>query len=371
MLDDESRALLELSLVPGVGPRLVRRLLEAFGSAEAIWRQPPQRWLEVLGIGRDLADELAAAGAAGRADEEWGRCRAAQLQILGCTSPEFPRLLHEIADPPAVLYVRGQYLPSDALAVGVVGTRHASPYGLRQAASLAASLARFGITIVSGLARGIDAAAHRAALDAGGRTLAVLAGGLAQIYPRQHQALADQIVGAGALLSEMALDTKPLRGSFPRRNRLISGLSLGVVVVEATERSGALITARHAMEQGREVFAVPGPVDLRTSRGCHQLLRDGAKLVETADDVLEELGPFIAPLPARTEGTLRHATELRLNALEQQVLQAIDDPNSTIDQLVTRCGLPIQRVLATVSVLETRRLICRVSGDRVQRRFGS
>jgi DNA processing protein len=200
--------------------------------------------------------------------------------------------------------------------VGVVGTRHASPYGLRQAASLAASLARFGITIVSGLARGIDAAAHRAALDAGGRTLAVLAGGLAQIYPRQHQALADQIVGAGALLSEMALDTKPLRGSFPRRNRLISGLSLGVVVVEATERSGALITARHAMEQGREVFAVPGPVDLRTSRGCHQLLRDGAKLVETADDVLEELGPFIAPLPARTEGTLRHATELRLNALD-------------------------------------------------------
>ena len=268
--------------------------------------------------------------------------------------------------------MRGAYLPQDALAIAMVGTRHASAYGLRQATSLAASLCRAGLTVVSGLARGIDAAAHRAALGAGGRSIAVVAGGLSKVYPPEHDRLATQIARAGAVLSEVALESKPRRGSFPRRNRLISGLSLGVIVVEATHRSGALITARHAMEQGREVFALPGPVDVRTSRGCHQLLRDGAKLVETADDVLEELGPFVAPLPRTCDGGLiRHAAELRLNSLEQRVLQAIDDRSTSVDQLVMRCGLPVQRVLATISVLETRRLISRVSGDRVQRRFGS
>jgi DNA processing protein len=268
-----------------------------------------------------------------------------------------------------VVYLRGDYQPSDCLAVAIVGTRHASAYGLRQAAALAASLSRVGITVVSGLARGIDAAAHRAALDTGGRTLAVLAGGLSQIYPPEHRRLAEQITAAGALISEVDLHAKPRRGSFPRRNRLISGLSLGVIVVEATERSGALITARHAMEQGRDVFAVPGPVDVRTSRGCHQLLRDGAKLVETVHDVLEELGPFVAPLRTSAQASVRHGAELRLNAMEQRVLQAIDAAETSVDQLVARCGLPVQRILATLSVLETRHLVCRVSGDCVRRRF--
>jgi DNA processing protein len=369
-LDPETHARLALSLVPGVGPRLAQRLLDEFGSAQAVWRQSRDRLRAVPGVGATLATTLVAAGAADDAEREWIDCQARQVGVLADCSPRYPRLLREIEDPPLVLYVRGEMLPSDALSIALVGTRHASPYGLRQAASLTASLCRAGLTIVSGMARGIDAAAHRAALDVGGRTLAVLAGGLAEVYPPEHGQLAQAIAQAGAVLSEVSLQTKPRRGSFPRRNRLISGLTLGVIVIEATQRSGALITARHAMEQGRDVFALPGPVDARTSRGCHQLLRDGAKLVENADDVLEELGPFVAPLPTAADMPIRHAAELRLNSLEQRVLQAVDDCSTSVDQLVIRCGLPVQRILATLSVLETRRLITRISGDRVQRRFG-
>ncbi len=374
-LDDrlrhELRAALALSLVPGIGPRLARRLLETFGSAVAVWQQPRRQLLDVPGVGADLASALLACNAGQLADEQGADCRRQQVGLSMYGTPGFPRLLHEIADPPLILYLRGTYQPEDALAIALVGTRHASTYGLRQATALAGSLARAGFTIVSGLARGVDAAAHRGALEVGGRTIAVLAGGLSHVYPPEHRRLADEIAERGVVLSEVPLQAKPRRGSFPRRNRLISGLSLGVVVIEATRRSGALITARHALEQGREVFAVPGPVDVRTSRGCHQLLKDGARLVETADDVLEELGPFVAPLPTTAQYAVRHASELRLNPLEQRVLQAIDDNSTSVDQLVNRCGLPVQQILATISVLETRRLICRLGGDRVQRRFGA
>jgi DNA processing protein len=370
--DVESLAMLELSLVSGLGPRSTQRLLEQFGSAENIWRQPSQRIAELLGASPALRAAFDAVRNSHPGRAHWELCRRQQIRIMARSAPDFPPMLLQIADPPTVLYVRGELVPSDALAVAVVGTRRATPYGLRMASALAASLSRVGITVVSGMARGIDGAAHRAALESRGRTLAVLAGGLCEMYPPEHRGLAEQIATsrAGAVLSEMAPDAKPRRGSFPRRNRLISGLSLGVIVVEASERSGALITARHAMEQGREVFAVPGPADVRTSRGCHRLLRDGAKLVESVEDVLEELGPLIRPLPTRMHGTIAHPTELQLNDVEQRVLQSIDADGTSIDQLVARCGLPVQRVLATISVLETRYLISRVSGEQVRRRFG-
>ena len=190
----------------------------------------------------------------------------------------------------------------------------------RQAERLAGSLARAGLSVVSGLARGIDAAAHRGALSAGGRTIAVLGSGLLNIYPPEHRQLADEVAAHGAMLSELPPRSEPLPGTFPQRNRVISGLSLGVIIVEAAEHSGALITARLAMEQGREVFAVPGRVDSRTSRGCHRLLRDGAKLVETADDVLEELGPLVEAAPRDDGQAIHHPAELLLNDVEQQVL---------------------------------------------------
>ncbi len=191
-----------------------------------------------------------------------------------------------------MLFVRGAIVPRDLLGVAIVGSRHATHYGLKIARQLASGLARPVLTIVSGLARGIDAAAHQGALDAGGRTLGVLGSGVLTIYPPEHVALSEQVIRSGALISEAPLRAAPTTGSFPQRNRLISGLTLGVIVVEAADRSGALITARHAMEQGREVFAVPGRIDERMSRGCHRLIRDGATLVETIDDVLAELGPL-------------------------------------------------------------------------------
>jgi DNA processing protein len=258
--------------------------------------------------------------------------------------------------------------PNDALAVGIVGTRHGTQYGLRQAERLAGSLARAGFTIVSGLARGIDAAAHRGALAAGGRTIAVLASGVMNIYPPEHDTLADEVAACGALVSESPPRSEPLAGTFPQRNRIISGLSLGIVVVEAAERSGALITARHAMEQGREVFAVPGNVDTRASRGCHQLIRDGARLVESADDVLEELGPLVEAAPRDDDQKkIHHPAELLLNELEEQVLAEVGGEATSIDQIVSDSGLPVSQVLSTLSVLEMRRLIRRLSGTTVIR----
>ena len=266
-----------------------------------------------------------------------------------------------------MLFVRGAIEPNDALAIAIVGSRHATHYGQEQAERLAGSLARAGLTITSGLARGIDAAAHRGALSAGGRTLAVLGSGVLNVYPPEHDRLAAEVIARGALISESHVRAAPVSGAFPQRNRLISGMSLGVIVVEAALQSGALITARHAMEQGREVFAVPGRVDNRMSRGCHRLIRDGAKLVETAEDVLEELGPLVAAA-TRNDGTVvHHPAELLLNEPEQQVLAAIQGSPTSIDEVISASGLPTPQVLATLSVLEMRRLVRRISGNQVMR----
>lgn len=359
---------LRLSLVPGVGPLTRQALLERFGSAEAVLAAAPSQLREVAGVGTTLARKILAAHEEIDAEQELRLCREAGVTIVADTDAAYPRLLREVHSPPAFLFVHGELKPEDALAVAIVGTRHASSYGRQQAERLAAGLARAGLTIVSGLARGIDAVAHRAAIQAGGRTLAVLGSGVLNIYPPEHKGLAEEIRGHGALLSENPPLCEPVAGAFPQRNRLISGLSLGVIVIEAAERSGALITARHAMEQGREVFAVPGRVDSRTSRGCHRLIRDGAKLVECVEDVLEEFGPLVEAAP-RPDGTvMHHPAELKLNELELQVLNAIPSDPINIDRVVESCGLPVQRVLATISVLEMRSLIRRVSGSSVMRR---
>jgi DNA processing protein len=294
-------------------------------------------------------------------------CRANDITVLTQADPEYPRLLREIPDPPAVLFVKGTLLANDALAVAIVGTRHATRYGLDQAERLAAGLARAGLTVVSGLARGVDGAAHRGALEAGGRTIAVLASGLLNIFPPEHKELSELVANQGAILSEAPSTREPLSGTFPQRNRLITGLSLGLIVVEAADRSGALISARHAMEQNREVFAVPGRIDSRMSRGCHGLIRDGARLVSSVDDVLEELGPLVEPARDRHGREVRHAAELQLNDQERQVLDAIEIDATSIDQVAASSGLPVQRVLATLSVLEVRRLVRRIGGNQVSR----
>lgn len=364
--DDALAATLRLSLVRGVGPRLRKALLERFGTPSEVLAASTNEWQQVQGIGPKICQALREAGSID-VEQQLALCRQHGVDLLPDHDPRYPQMLAEICDPPGVLYVRGEILPRDALAVAIVGARHATHYGVTQAERLASTLARAGLTIVSGLARGIDAAAHRGAIDAGGRTLAVLGSGLLNIYPPEHKELGDMVSRAGALVSEAPLQAVPTSGTFPQRNRLISGLSLGTIVVEASERSGALITARHAMEQGREVFAVPGRVDSRMSRGCHQLLRDGARLVESADDVLEELGHLADSAPAADGRQVHHPAELSLNPLEQQVLDAVASEPTLIDEVVGRSGLATSQVLSTLSVLEMRRLIRRVSGTSVLR----
>lgn len=365
---DELAPWMLLSMVPGVGPILRRDLLERFGSPQGVLSAAPSELLEVPRLGPKLCRAIATARETIDVQAEINRCRTHGFGLLSSCRGDLPKALNEIHDPPAVLYIRGEIVPQDALAVAIVGTRHASHYGRKQAQRLASSLSRAGVTIVSGLARGIDTEAHRAALDAGGRTIAVLGSGLLNVFPSENRELADEISsGHGAILSENPTLSKPMRGSFPRRNRIVTGLSQGVIVVEAGDRSGALISARLSMEQGREVFAVPGPVDSRTSRGCHRLIRDGAKLVETADDVLEELGPMFQPTTDDQGHEVHQLAELQLNEQERTVLDAIRNDATSIDDVVEGCGLPIHRVLSTISVLEMRRMVRRLSGTQVTR----
>ena len=358
-----------LSLVPGVGPRTRKTLLAHFGTAQAVLAAAPSQLRACAGIGVKISRAISQARGQIDVATELDLCREHRIELLVESMAEYPDRLREIPDPPGVLFLRGALAPQDGLAVAIVGTRHATHYGLAQADRLAGGLARAGYTIISGLARGIDAAAHRGALKAGGRTVAVLGSGVLNVYPPEHLELAHEIGQRGAVISENPPRSPPLAGAFPQRNRIITGLALGVIVVEASERSGALISARHAMEQGREVFAVPGRVDSRTSRGCHRLIRDGAKLVESVDDVLEELGPLATPTPGQDGREVRHPVELQLNEPEQAVLAVVDDDPTSIDDIVVASGLGVPNVLSTISVLEMKRLIRRVSGNRVIRAF--
>jgi DNA processing protein len=365
--DAELVAAARLCLVSGVGPRIRQTLLERFGSAEAVFAASESQLKQADGVGTKLARKIVEARTSAQVEVELALCHAHDVAVLIDDRPDYPQRLREIPDAPGVLFLRGELLPSDGLAIAIVGTRHASPYGLAQAERLASGLARAGYTIVSGLARGVDTAAHRAALAAGGRTIAVLGSGVLNVYPPENVRLAEEIVRQGAVVSEAAPAAPPMSGMFPQRNRIITGLSLGVVVVEASERSGALISARHAMEQGREVFAVPGRVDSRTSRGCHRLIRDGAKLVESVDDVLEEFGPLASATPTDDGREVRHPVELQLNEQERAVLDAITSEPIGIDEVVVASRLAVPRVLSTLSALEMRRLIRRINGNRVMR----
>ncbi|AGA30481.1 DNA protecting protein DprA [Singulisphaera acidiphila DSM 18658] len=368
MIDSDLRDLVCLTMVAGVGPHTSRQLLERFGTAGRVLDASVSTLRDVQGIGPKIADRIATARRDHDAGAELERCRRVGVQVVTSNDPLYPPPLQDIPDPPFLLYIKGSYEPRDPLAIALVGSRRCTPYGLRVAERLGASLARVGITVVSGLARGIDAAAHRGALKAGGRTLGVMANGLGQVYPPEHEDLAAQIADSGAVISEMPMGQGPLAGLFPQRNRIISGLSLGVVVIEATPRSGSLSTAHHAMEQNRDVFAVPGPVDSLSSHGCHRLIRDGARLVETVDDILEELGPLVREIrPSSEETPVRHPAELTLSDLERSLLGQLDDRPTAVDELIGRTGLVASQVLATLSVLEMRRLVRRLPGHQFVR----
>jgi DNA processing protein len=365
---DERMDYLRLALVAGVGPKLLAALQERFDCPREVLQATLSQLGQTPRVGPKLASAIREASRSDLADRVVQHCQENQVRIVLPLDPDFPKLLSELADPPPLLFVRGDFDQADQMAIGIVGTRHPTHYGSQMADTLARGLSQAGLTIVSGLARGIDSVAHRAALQAGGRTIAMLGSSVTEIYPPEHDELAGQISSQGALVSETHPFAKPKAGVFPQRNRLISGISLGVIVVEAAERSGALITAQHAGEQGRDLFAVPGPITSRVSRGTNRLIRDGAILIQDAQDVIEHLGPMVSAVRVSSDRVVHHPSELMLNDQEQTVLQAIPNMATSVDKVIVQSQLPVPRVLSTLSVLEMRGLIQRCAGNCVIRR---
>ncbi len=282
---------LALSLTHGLGSILIKRLLDRFKTAEAVFRASLKDLMQIEGLGERVAREIQKGPLEKAVKREFVLLEKAGGTILTLRDDAYPRRLRDIYDPPALLYVKGELRREDELAVAIVGSRKTSPYGRWFTEKIGRDLAGHGVTIVSGLARGIDSVAHMGALGGGGRTIAVLGCGIDVIYPSENRDLFHQIVAHGAVLSEFPMGSRPEGGHFPRRNRIISGLSIGVVIVQASAQSGSLITAQYALEQGREVFAVPGNVGAEGSRGTNQLIKEGAKLVESSADILEEVLP--------------------------------------------------------------------------------
>ncbi len=349
-----------LRLVRGVGNVTYRQLLDRFASPREILRTVPARLTEA-GISARIAQAIAAFDQWQEVEAELEQLARLNARLVTQTDAEYPERLRQIHDPPPFLYIRGHVEPQDTLAIAIVGARTASTYGRKMARELAQELAGCGVCVVSGLARGIDSEAHQASLETGGRTIAVLGSGLDVVYPREHIALAEQIAASGAVVSEFSLGSQPEAGNFPYRNRVISGISLGTVVVEATEKSGSLITAQCALDQNREVFAVPGPVTASRSRGPHRLIKAGAKLVESIDDILSE----IAPALARTDRAEKNETSVPVVPLEpdeEMVVQLFPEEAVQVDTLITGSGLEPARVLEVLLGLELKGVVTQLPG---------
>lgn len=361
---NEREAYVALNMMVKVGPVGVRALCGAVGSAEAIFHADRHTLMQAPGVG----PETAAAIVEQRERVDWrgelDRAEAAGARVVTVIDAEYPAALREIHDPPLALYVRGSLRSGDKHALAVVGTRHPTHYGREVAERFAGQLARSGMTVVSGLAEGIDTAAHKGALKAGGRTLAVIGSGLDCVYPPSNRELAGQIAEQGALMTEFPFGRQPDRTTFPIRNRIVSGLSTGIVVVEAGLKSGALITARQAAEQGRNVFVVPGRIDSPASQGCHELIRCGAALVRSVEDILAEyeflLRPGVLPAVGARPAPV-------LNADEASVFKLLDDGEQDIDSLIRASGLPTATVSSVLVCLEMKRMIRVLPGRMVEK----
>ena len=342
--------------VIGVGPAKVRALIDHFGDLETAWQAEPYD-LKEAGLDRRSIENLFTTRAKIDLDQEIDRVEKAGARIVIWDDADYPPLLKNLPDAPPVLYIKGQLNTADReWTVAIVGTRRATAYGRQVAEMLATDLVHNGITIVSGLARGIDAYAHEAALRAGGRTLGVLACGIDQVYPPEHAKLAARMIEQGALLTEAPCGSPPEGGNFPARNRIISGLSLGTIVVEAAETSGALITSDRALEQGREVFAVPGHIFAKSSLGTHRLLKEGATLVTSAQDVLEALNLKMVAAHSEARAVIpEDPTEAKLFTL-------LSNEPTHIDYLVRESSLPVAQVSSTLALMELKGMIRQIAG---------
>ncbi len=399
VISARARHYLALQLTSDVGPIRMGRLIAHFGSAEAILSASMQELERVEGIGSRIAASIFASRGDSETtqsvEREIERAAACGLRILCREDSDYPHPLLNTPDPPICLYVRGQLRATDSVAVAIVGTRRCSHYGREQAIRFGEMLGGAGLTVISGLARGIDGEAHRGAMQAGGRTIAVLGNGLGSIYPHEHKSLADQITTCGALVSEFPVDSQPAPENFPRRNRIIAGMSLGIIVIEAGARSGALITARLAHDYNREVFAMPGRVDRPgLTAGVHSLIRDGqAKLITCLEDVLDELGdvgqimaradavpeakdtskPGDAPDPIDTpQSTVDNKNAAQQGAIgvpnlsghERAVLDAVADEIDDPESIAETTGLDVARVMGTLTSLQIKALVRQLPGSR-------
>ena len=390
-ISDIGRKYLRFHLVPDVGPVRMRKLLEHFGNPDSVFTASRAELMRVDGIGPKIAESILESRNAAAVQHDIDRAAASGVRILCPLDPDYPVPLKHITDPPTCLYVRGTLEPADAVAIAIVGTRKCSHYGREQALRFAELLARAGFTVISGRARGVDGHAHRGALNVGGRTIAVLGNGLPAIYPPEHEKLAEDIANSGAVLTESPMDALPSTETFPRRNRLIAGLAIGTLIIEAGKQSGALITARLATEYNREVFALPGRVDQpELTAGVNRLIRDGgAKLVTSLDDILDELGsvgetmrteateainqsstPTSGRLPSlETKPDSPGASRaVGMTELEMRLLTMLAQDVFDTDQLAQQSGLAVHEVVATLTSLELKGRVTRLPGSRFSAR---
>jgi len=353
-------ACIALNMIPQMGPVRLRRLLDAFGSAEKILLTRTDQLSAIDGVPRALADNISHWQEFADPAAELKKAADLGAHVITAEDDEYPSALREIHDPPIVLYVRGHLTERDRNAVAVVGSRKATHYATESAKKLSFQMAYAGLTVASGLARGIDTAAHQGALAAKGRTIAVIGSGLGELYPPENAELADRIAASGAVVSEFPIDTKPDRQTFPIRNRIVTGLSFGVLVVEAGANSGALISANMAAEQGRTLYAVPGRIDAPAALGSNRLIQQGAKLVITVDDILDDL-----PLVFREKPDLPAAAPaVDLTPDQQKILEAIGTEETSLDSVIATSGLTAAVVSSTLLALEIRRLVKQLPGKR-------
>ena len=351
----DARFWLGFNLVPGVGPVKVARLLERFGDLGVAWSASSQE-LTRAGLDARAIEAIVSRRASIDLDRELARVERVGAHLLTLDDRTYPERLRQIYAPPPLLYVWGEVLPQDDLSVAVVGTRRATTYGRQAAERIVTGLSRSGVTVVSGMARGIDSFAHRAALDAGGRTLAVLGCGVDFVYPPENAKLARSIVEHGALISEYPMSSPPEQGNFPARNRLISGLARGTLIVEADVKSGALITANFAAEQNRDVLAVPGSILSRQSEGTNRLIQSGAKLTTCAEDILEELNLVAA------ERQIEMRELLPADETEAALLKHLSSDPQHVDDIARATGMPIATVTSTLTMMELKGLVRQMGG---------
>ncbi len=363
---NERDAFLVLNAVPGIGNSSKRKLLKTYGSALKVLSLRETDLLNGSFVSSKAVQNILRFPKDVFLKGEYNLINSQRVKIVTSLDDDYPGSLREIADAPIILYVQGKLPVPDALSMAIVGSRRPSFYGTLNAHKFAMRLTEFGFVVISGMARGIDTAAHKGALKTGGTTIAVLGSGLANVYPTENKKLAEEIIETGAVLSEFPMNTPPLPYNFPRRNRIISGLSLGVIVVEAAQRSGALITADFALEQGREVFAVPGKIDHPASQGVHNLIKQGAKLVTSVDDILEDIQPRISSyLKAGTESEISdrdmNTVPVRLSEQEETIYGHITDRPVHIDELTQQCG-PTVPVMSVLLQLELKHLVKQLPG---------